>query len=438
VYFGGSKLRMEVTAEGQQMTIIADPASGSMLMIMPEQRMYMQMAAGMAPVAAPQIRSMDPANPCSGGEATGCMSLGEESVNGYPSRKWQYQIDGETQTAWISTQHRFAVRLVSGDGTTTDYSNVTPGPQPASLFSAPAGFTQMEMGPMTVLGMGSGRGVSGGGGRGTSASGMAGIPPEVLAGMDSATVAMMMGALSNPGSVTIPAGASGGTPWEEGDGWIAEFTLTVSGDGSGTTTGAIEGTWQGTYSGEFKASVPITYGTPGTASLVNSVGPAWQLVPSLGSPKGLAVPATFTATTQSRREGSWSASCPVMDGGRTVVVTRGSAQLSADQSVAQGSRWQLSADLKTHQLSVGMGGPVSESSETQSTTTPCLGGAPVTTNERQTAEVPTTVSINLSDLPLPAAPGPMSGTGRVPLRVKIGWFEGETQANVQWSLRQIR
>jgi hypothetical protein len=270
------------------------------------------------------------------------------------------------------------------------------------------------------------------------ASPIAGIPPEVLAMMDSATIAMMMSGSFDPAAVTPPGSAPGGTPWEQGDGWIVEFTLTVSGGSSETDAGVMKVSSQGTFSGEFKGSVPMTYGTPGTATLVNAVGPAWQLVPSLGSPRGLATPVTFTATTQSRIESSWAAQCPIAEGGRAVTVTRGSAQMTLDQATAQGSRWQLSADLKTHQLAVGTGGPVSETSETQSTTNPCDGGPPVTTNERQTAEVATSAALSLSDLPLPAAPGPMSGSGRVPIRLKIGWFEGETQADVQWTLRPIR
>lgn len=148
MYFGGSKIRMELTAEGQDMVLIHDAANGSVLMLMPSEKVYMEMPPGMGPVSAPRVHSMDPADPCSGGQATGCTSLGEETVNGYPSRKWQYQIDGETQTAWIATQLRFPVRVVSRDGTTTDYTNVTPGPQPAALFSPPSDYTRMDMGRM--------------------------------------------------------------------------------------------------------------------------------------------------------------------------------------------------------------------------------------------------------------------------------------------------
>src|SRR5262245_50046670 len=94
MYFGGSKIRMELTTDGQQMVLIQDPASGSLLMVMSAQRMYMEMPPGMAPVSAPRVRSMDPANPCSGGQATACQPMGDETVNGYATRKWQYQIDG--------------------------------------------------------------------------------------------------------------------------------------------------------------------------------------------------------------------------------------------------------------------------------------------------------------------------------------------------------
>jgi hypothetical protein len=447
MYFGGSKIRMELSAEGQQITLIQDPASGSLLMIMPSERMYMEVAAGMAPVEAPRARPMDPANPCAGGQATACTSLGDENVNGYATRKWQYEVEGKMETAWIATQLRFPVRLLSADGTTTDYRNVTLGPQPASLFSPPSDYVRMDMGPVTVMGMGGGRGMPSGGGRGMPSGGgrgmaspIAGIPPEVLAMMDSATIAMMMSGSFDPAAVTPPGSAPGGTPWEQGDGWIVEVTVTASGTQSGTN-GPRGGTWTSTYSAELEASVPLTYGTPG-AGVIGAVGPAWQLLATMGSPKALATPLTFSATTQYRVEGSWPAACPTESAARYVTTSRGTAQSSSSDhsappiSLTQ-ARWQLSADLRTHHLMLATGGPVNETGQTQTTTTDCGTGRESQTTEPSTREVGMAITLDLRDLPLPASPQRMSGTSMAPMRLQIGGFEGSIDTRVQWTLRPM-
>jgi hypothetical protein len=439
MYFGGSKIRMELSAEGQQITLIQDPASGSLLMIMPSERMYMETSPGMAPVQAPRAGPMDPANPCAGGRATSCSSLGDETVNGYATRKWQYQVDGQTETAWIATQLRFPVRLVSADGTTTDYSNVTTGPQPASLFSPPSDYVRMEMGPVTKMGMGGGRGMPSGSGRGM-ASPIAGIPPEVLAMMDSATIAMMMSGSFDPAAAMPPGSAPGGTPWEQGDGWIVEVTAAASGTENGAN-GPLGGTWTSTFSAELEASVPLTYGTPG-AGAIGAVGPAWQLLATMGSPRALATPLSFSATTQFRSEASWPAACPTESAGRRVITSRGTAQSSSTNHGAPPialtqARWQLSPDLRTHQILLATGGPVTETTQTQTTLIDCGTGRENQTSEQSTKEVGTSITFTLSDLPLPATPQRMSGTATVPMRLQIGGFQGTLDTRVQWTLRPM-
>ena len=87
MYFGNGRMRVEGVSDGQQMTMIVDGGSGSLIMLMPEDRMYITMDVGSAPFSAPGANSMDPANPCSGGEVSDCRSLGSETVNGVAARK---------------------------------------------------------------------------------------------------------------------------------------------------------------------------------------------------------------------------------------------------------------------------------------------------------------------------------------------------------------
>lgn len=159
LYMGDAKMRFEAVLDGEPMTLIVDPAAETITMVMEQERMYMTMDVGSAPFTAPGAQSVDPANPCGGGDVTACEDLGTESVNGYSARKWAYTRDGDRETAWIATELRFPVRILDDDGNQTDFTNVTMGAQPAALFEPPAGFTAMDMGG--ILG-GRGRGGAGG------------------------------------------------------------------------------------------------------------------------------------------------------------------------------------------------------------------------------------------------------------------------------------
>ncbi|MEX2047999.1 MAG: DUF4412 domain-containing protein, partial [Gemmatimonadota bacterium] len=90
IYFGSGRMRIEGMSDGQQVTMIVDSGAGTMLMLMPDDRRYVEMDVGSAPFSAPGAQSMDPANPCSSGEVTDCRSLGSETVNGYAARGWEY------------------------------------------------------------------------------------------------------------------------------------------------------------------------------------------------------------------------------------------------------------------------------------------------------------------------------------------------------------
>src|SRR5436309_6850859 len=53
MYFGGAKVRTEVTMDGQTIVILADPAAGSQVVLMPSDKIYMQMPIGQGPISVP-------------------------------------------------------------------------------------------------------------------------------------------------------------------------------------------------------------------------------------------------------------------------------------------------------------------------------------------------------------------------------------------------
>jgi hypothetical protein len=459
MYFGGGRMRIEGTSDGEPMTMIIDRTAGRMLMLIPEDQMYVVMDLGSMPFSAPGADSMDPANPCSGGELTECENLGTESVNGRTTRKWAYTRDGERETVWIATDLRFPVRIEDADGATTDFTNVAMGPQPSALFEPPAGYTAMDMPGFGAFGGGAGRaGPPGGRGRGQVPPGAAGRgaaargtpqPAAVPAGVDPAAAAQLTAQLQAMGlppdqiAMAIAQLGAAGTvtnsaPWEAGDGWIADFVVTASHRDSGSREAT---SWTTTYSARFTASVPFIYGTPAVGA---AKGPSWQLVAGLGSPLGQAQRIKFSGTTEYRYESTTAQECGLAgwDGSRTVTVARatGSADTNdfGTMMLAQ-ALWQISGDLSTHSLQAGaVADETSETSESTTTITERCPGSEAQNSTQEETRTPTMgILVNLTGLPLPASPGVMSGTATQTMAFDVGGGMIELPATVEWTLRPI-
>jgi hypothetical protein len=146
MYFGGAKMRMELSSEGRSIVILTDPAAQSQYMIMPNEKMYMQMPIGGGPFSAPVTGPTDPTNPCSSGGNTDCVKGPNETISGYETVRWDYTTKEGTKTkAWVSTQLRFPIKTTDAKGSSTELSDIVEGPQPATLFAVPAGFTKMSI-----------------------------------------------------------------------------------------------------------------------------------------------------------------------------------------------------------------------------------------------------------------------------------------------------
>lgn len=143
MYNNGAKTRLELSLEGQSIVMLIDRADGSTTMLMVEDKMYMQMPAGMIPFQAPAATALNPSNPCSEPGVTECVSLGEQEINGYRAAGWEYLTEGERWTSWIATTLSYPVRSVGADGTTINFRNISLDPLAASLFEIPSDFQTM-------------------------------------------------------------------------------------------------------------------------------------------------------------------------------------------------------------------------------------------------------------------------------------------------------
>lgn len=155
MYFGGKLWRWDMDAGGHKMSNIIDGETETMYMIMPEQKMYMEMRGDQrrkmpGQAAAPEVKPVDPNDPCADDPETDCKKVGSEVVNGRNTDKWVFtdKRGRERQTVWVDQKLHFPIRVQSQEGFVMELTNIQEGPQPASLFQVPAGYQKLDMGGM--------------------------------------------------------------------------------------------------------------------------------------------------------------------------------------------------------------------------------------------------------------------------------------------------
>lgn len=158
MYFAKDKVRFE---PGQQ-----DPRSGGKVIInltaqtttvlMDQRKMYMEMPAQMASqrTAYNFFRTGDAEAACTDwtqqpqNKGGTCHKVGSDTVNGRSTVKYEAtNAKGDTGYVWIDPKLRFPVKW-QGKNAAWELQNIQEGPQPASLFEIPAGYTKFDMGGM--------------------------------------------------------------------------------------------------------------------------------------------------------------------------------------------------------------------------------------------------------------------------------------------------
>jgi outer membrane lipoprotein-sorting protein len=155
MYFGGTKFRMDMSAQGRQSVMITDLPGKVTYMLMPQQRMYMEMRAdAIRQQRGPEFKVYDPANPCANQPDTTCQKVGTEMVNGRLCDKWQFTSKSgrdENRTVYIDQKTKIPIKTVRGDSV-FELTNIKEGAQPADLFQVPAGYRKMDLGGMGAPG----------------------------------------------------------------------------------------------------------------------------------------------------------------------------------------------------------------------------------------------------------------------------------------------
>jgi hypothetical protein len=152
MYFSPPNFRMDMNAEGHNVSSIINSSTQTTYMVMHDQHMYMEMHNDQP---NPFLRNgpglphdFDPKNPCPWEAQHGntCQKVGTETVNGRLCDKYTgTSKDGKTGTGWIDQKLHYPIKFASSDGSTWDLTNVKEGAQPASLFQPPTGYRKMDM-----------------------------------------------------------------------------------------------------------------------------------------------------------------------------------------------------------------------------------------------------------------------------------------------------
>jgi hypothetical protein len=132
------KIRMEM----QQAVSIVRIDKKLVWMLLPEQKMYMEM-----PAEAQNLSMSVEKVP---GEISRRF-IGAEPVDGRDTEKYEvtYQNQGKAETiyVWLSKDLHFPLKSAALDNSwTVEYTNVKEGPQPQDMFELPAGYKKFEYG----------------------------------------------------------------------------------------------------------------------------------------------------------------------------------------------------------------------------------------------------------------------------------------------------
>jgi hypothetical protein len=161
VYFTKDKMRAEPQGGNVRGLVIMNFATQTVIVVMAQQHMYMEMPAQaqgqrMA-YASAFFQTGDVENACGdwqrerGGQGGSCHKVGSDMVNGRSTVKYEAtNANGDVSHFWLDPKLRFPVKWETKNSS-GELRNIQEGPQPASLFEVPAGFTKMDMGGMMQM-----------------------------------------------------------------------------------------------------------------------------------------------------------------------------------------------------------------------------------------------------------------------------------------------
>ncbi|OYD17477.1 hypothetical protein CH333_00880 [candidate division WOR-3 bacterium JGI_Cruoil_03_44_89] len=143
IYVKDSKYRMELEEDGQQIVIIVDQDAGVTRVVVPDEKMYVEMEAD-----DPMSLMNDPFQSLKYTVSIGeSKPLGTETVNGYECSKYVISMQGQdVMTRWVSQKLEFPIKIVNHvkQNKFMELTNIQEGSVDDSLFQVPSGYTKWE------------------------------------------------------------------------------------------------------------------------------------------------------------------------------------------------------------------------------------------------------------------------------------------------------
>lgn len=156
IFFAKDKMRIEsqsANARAGGGAVIVNLASQTSTVLMPQQHMYMDMSlqSQSQRLGYNFFRTGNVEDACGDWLKVGnhqggsCHKVGNESISGRDTVKFEATTaSGVVSNFWIDPKLRFPIKW-QGKNSDGELRNIQEGPQPASLFEIPAGYTKMEM-----------------------------------------------------------------------------------------------------------------------------------------------------------------------------------------------------------------------------------------------------------------------------------------------------
>ena len=144
MFLKGDNIRQEMDIKGEKQVTIFRKDKGVVWILMPRQKMYMEMMEG-------SQNNMEPVDPDELEKIGKKKFIGKEEVNGYICSKYHYTFRDPSvgaATYWISEKLNFPVKMEM-DGPSghmvTEYRNIQEKTMPDSFFNIPSGYQKMSM-----------------------------------------------------------------------------------------------------------------------------------------------------------------------------------------------------------------------------------------------------------------------------------------------------
>ena len=123
IYVGDSQVRLEYQQDGQQMVEIYDMKNQRALLLMPQQRSYMERKLPQGGITNPMVPPKE-TSPCAMLPDAECKQLARETMYGRPVVKWEMVVTQDEQPLrslhWIDAERNMPLRQVFPDGTVSE------------------------------------------------------------------------------------------------------------------------------------------------------------------------------------------------------------------------------------------------------------------------------------------------------------------------------